>query len=68
MSAPAANAFSDPVKTIAPIPCVGVAFGRRRCHFGDHLRVERVERLRPVQRDRGYAPFATYRNSPTRPS
>jgi hypothetical protein len=57
MSTPAANAFSDPVMAIAPIPG-GIEFGCRRCHYGHRLPVERVERLRPVQRDRGYTSVA----------
>jgi hypothetical protein len=39
MSAPAANAFSDPMITITPIKRVGVEFSCRRCHFGNHLTI-----------------------------
>ena len=51
MSAPAAKAFSLPVMTIAPIPGSASNSAAARGDFVHHLAVERVERLRPVQRD-----------------
>ena len=50
MSAPAAKAFSEPVMTIAPMPWIG-SKARVPRHFGEDLRVQRVQRLRPIERD-----------------
>ena len=51
MSAPAANAFSDPVITMAPIFGSPSKAGKRRQQFIQHLGIQRIERLRPVQGD-----------------
>ena len=51
MSAPAANAFSPPVRTMQPIAVVGVEREQRRAELVHQRVVERVELLRPVQGD-----------------
>ncbi|MFN8152105.1 MAG: hypothetical protein U0R24_13395 [Solirubrobacterales bacterium] len=51
MSAPAAKARSLPVMTMQPTIGGTVELARRRRQLVHQLRVERVQRLRPVQRD-----------------
>jgi hypothetical protein len=52
MSAPAAKAFSEPVMTIAPIAgSASKPFQRRNMTSPITVRVQRVQRLRAVERD-----------------
>ena len=51
MSAPAANAFALPVITIAPIAVVGIECSERRAELVHQRIVQRIELLRPVERD-----------------
>ena len=58
MSAPAANAFSLPVTHDGADAGIVVEFGCGRGDLVHHLGVERVQCLRPVQRDRADAVVA----------
>ena len=51
MSAPAAKAFSLPVMTIAPIASSASKAASASRQFADQLLVQRIQRLRPVERD-----------------
>ena len=51
MSAPAANAFSEPVMTMQPMPSSASKRVGRRRELAHQRGVERIERLRPVEPD-----------------
>ena len=51
MSTPAANAFSLPVMTMQPIAGIGLEAVERAVDLADQLGVERVQRMRAVERD-----------------
>ena len=56
MSAPAAKAFSDPVMSMQPILAIGLEAVDGVAQFADQLGIQRVEHLRPVQRDQADRP------------
>ena len=51
MSAPAANALSEPVMTMQPMPSSASNASIAACQLLDQRGVERIERLRPVEAD-----------------
>ena len=54
MSAPAAKAFSLPVMTMAPICGSWSNAVERLAELADQRRIERIERLRPVEPDEAH--------------
>ena len=57
MSAPAANAFSEPVIRMQPMLASASNAVDRGVELGDQRGVERVQRLRPVEADDADAAF-----------
>ena len=57
MSAPAANAFSEPVIRMQPMPSSASNAAIACRHLGIERGVERVKRLRPVEPDHADAAF-----------